>query len=261
LSLRQSGIVGGNVFNCDLATLVNGHGPISRRDENVIWVGALAFEDTVGVDVILGVSNNLFSRSWEVDFESPVDEDSLLNCELDLNSVLRNSSIKTIDINLSDGTSGRGRRHSSDGSVASCEASAVVVVIWHSNSGSLGYVVATAVGDKEWDIVRSSSNSVNTDLVVDRVVVASLRSSSIVGASFISNSQGIRAGIRWSDIVRVDNWPASAQSVGWEHTLGSGGSIWSSGISDGDCLRSSCTISTRVLGRKGSGNDTSVFTC
>jgi len=86
--------------------LVNCHGPISRGDENVIWVGALAFEDTISVDVILGVSDNLLSRGWEVDFESPVDEDSLLNCESDLNSVLGNSSIKTIDINLGDGTSG-----------------------------------------------------------------------------------------------------------------------------------------------------------
>jgi len=121
-------------------------------------------------------------------------------------------------------------------------------------------VVSAAVGDKEWDIVRSSTNCVNTDLVVDRVVVASLRGSCIVGASFISNSHGIRAGIRWSNVVGANNWPAGAQSVGGEHALGSGSSIWSSGISDGNCLRCTSNISTRVAGGEGSGDDTSVFT-
>jgi len=133
-------------------------------------------------------------------------------------------------------------------------------VVWHSNGGSLGGVVSAAIGDLEWDIVRSSSNSVNTDLVVDSIEVATRRVSSIVRASLVSNRQGIRAGIRWSDVDWVDNWPASAQTIGWEDALSSGGCIGGSGISDGDCLRSRANISTRVGGCEGSGDDTSVFT-
>jgi len=177
LSWCQSGIVGGNVFDCDQVSLSHCHGPSSRGDDTKIWVEALAFEDTISVDVILGVSNQLLSRGWEVDFESPVGKNRLLHCDLDLNSVLRGIFI-TIGVQLGDYSGGR--RNSSDSCIARCESSAVVVVVWNTNSHSLGGRVSTAVSNGEGKRVRGTANGINANLAVGRVKMASLSVSSVV---------------------------------------------------------------------------------
>jgi len=84
-------------------SLRNVVGPCGRGDDNEVRGNAV--EDTIGIDVILGIVNNCFSSSWEVDFESPVIKLKFLNSEFNDSSVLR-LIFPSVGINEGDGSIG-----------------------------------------------------------------------------------------------------------------------------------------------------------
>jgi len=103
LSWLKSGPVGGNILNMDKGSLWNIVGPCGRGDNNEVRGNAV--EDTICIDVILGIVNNFFSSSWEVDFESPVIKLNFLNGEFNDCSVLR-MIFPSVCINEGDGSIG-----------------------------------------------------------------------------------------------------------------------------------------------------------